>query len=648
MHHVEQRRLPANVFVTSMWAFVLAAFASVHPVRAQSITALTNLSQLRQALTHDSQVVAGIQLEGTVFACNTNTGVLVLQDASGTELLEMDRLAHEFQAGDQIRIDLSPCLIQPGEVGIYVSAAPVVNNDGLHSARSTGGTHFFEAGRHPFRLDWFNQFSAFELSVSCVQTNSGEATEVPAEGTTLLHAVHAECFQGCWSRMPNYQLLRPVKVGTVTNFDVGFRTDDILVGIRFEGYFDAPRTGEYFFSLRSDDGSRLWVGSPEVPVRKIGANPPPPAPPAIMGEPMTSLNEHRLATLEGRVQFVSRSGKGLQFELHSEQNSLSVVLADAGILEPADLLNASVRVSGVAEGMLTENQRVVLGRLAVASSRELTVLEVPRSKGTTPPVLTTVIQVHSLSRDAAALQLPVTIRGVVTAIGLRLDYWMAIQDATRGTFVRLNLLTNCFPEVGEVWRITGHTEPGDFAPIIVAEKATLLGKGRLPQPAHPSWNQLANGSMDVQWVELLGVATSIESNRLSLLLPEGHQEITMPQWTESGLKAFHQAVVRIRGTLFAEWNAVTHEVRSGNITLRNASIAVEEPAPDDPFDAPEKTPRGLFYFDARATPFQRVKVLGQVTYADAKRVFIERGSGVQVLPAASAKLHVGDWIEAVG
>ncbi len=650
MDHLEKERPLADAGFSFTFALVLGTIATAAHVHAQSTPTITGLAQLPQALSRETHLVADIQLEATVFACDTNTGVLILQDANGTALLEMDSLEHEFHPGDKIQIESSRCFIQPGDVGVYVSAAPLLNNDGLHSARTVSGTHFFKAGRYPLRLDWFNQFSAFELAISCVATNSeGQSFgAAPVAKANLIRPVRAEYFHGFWSRLPNFQLLRPIKVSKATNFNIGFRTRDDMVGIRFEGYFNAPRTGEYLFSLRSDDGSRLWIGNPAVPVRKIGTNTPPLAPLAVIGEPMSSLNERRLVTVQGRVSFVSRFGKGLRFEMRSEQNSLSVAMAQAEDLEPTDLLHAYVRVSGVAEGVLTENQRVVLGRLAVASSKELSIVENPPGQETRPHVLTTVMQVHNLSRDAAALKVPVMVRGVVTAVGPPLDRWMAIQDDTRGIFVRLTLVTNIVPNVGELWSVAGHTEPGDFAPIIVAEKAVLLGKSRLPAPAHPSWNQLVNGSMDVQWVELQGLVTGVQSNRLSVLLAEGRQEISTPQWGESELKAFDKAVVRIRGALFAEWNAETREVRSGSITMHNASITVEKPAPEDPFDAPEKTPRGLFHFDAKATPFQRVKVRGQVTYVDSKRVFIEQGSGLQILPTANVKLCVGDWVEAVG
>ena len=631
-------------FVVGFGSGAIAFAAAIH---AQATQSITNLAQLAPALDHENYLVADIQLEATVFACSTNTGVLILRDASGAELLEMDSLDQEFQPGDRIRIEFSRCFIEPGDLGVYVSAAPLLNNDGLHAPRTMICQQSFQAGRYPVRLDWFNQFSAFMLEVSCVATNP-DGQSFATSHTNLIHAVRAECFQGFWSRLPDFRLFSSAKVTGATNFDIGIRTRDDMVGIRFEGYFDAPQTGEYLFSLRSDDGSRLWVGKPEVPVRKIGASDPPPAPYAYLGASMISLNDRRLATIEGRVRFVSRVGKGLRFELCSEQNFVSVVMADAGSLEPMDLLNAYVRVSGVAGSVLTESQRVVLGRIAVAGPRELSIIENPPGKGAVPSVLETVMQVHSLSSDYAARRLPVKIRGVVTAIGQPLDHWMAIQDETRGSFVRLTFVTNCIPNVGESWSVAGHTEPGDFAPIIIADHATLLGKGQLPEPAHPSWNQLVNGSMDVQWVELQGLVTGVQSNSLSLLLPEGRQEIRMPEWGESELKAFDKAVVRIRGALFAAWNAETHEVRVGNITMRNASITVDKPAPDDPFDAPEKTPRGLFRFDAKATPFQRVRVRGQVTYVDSKRVFLQQAVGMQIHPVAPVNLRVGDIVEAVG
>ena len=636
-------------FVLSL-ALFLGAMVSVSAVNAQTLSVLTNLAQITLAASQKNGLIGSVKLNATVFACSTNSGVLVLKDDGGAGLLVLDGLKSEFQPGDRVEIEASRGFLEPSDVGVYVCAAPTLDNDGLHSAVTTNCECFFEAGRYPLRLDWFNQYSAFELSCSCVAGDAQgvSSAQAPGETTNFIHAVHAECYQGLWKQLPSFQLLQPVTVGSVSNFDIGFRTHDELVGIRFDGYFDAPRSGKYLFTLRSDDGSRLWIGNSGVSVRKLGKETVPIAPLAVIGEPMSDLNEHRLATIEGRVEFVSCSGKGLQFELRSDQDSAWIAMADAGDLNPDRLLNEYVRVSGVAEAVLTESRRIVLGKLSVASSKDLAIIEGASGNRNGASVLKTMIQVQSLSSDDAARHMPVTIQGVVTATGYGRSRWLVLQDGTHGSFVSRSLITNCVPNIGEFWNISGHTEPGNFAPIIVAERAILLGKGQMPEPAHPDWNQLMNGSMDIQWGELLGLVTGIQSNRLSLLLPEGQLKVDLPEWEQAELKLFSNAVVRIRGVLFANWSSDTHEVENGSITMHNGLISVNKPAPADPYDSPEKTPRGLFHFDVKATPFQRVKVRGQVTYVDAKRIFLEEGAGIQIFPVGGADLHLGDWVEAVG
>ncbi|HWI56476.1 MAG TPA: ATP-binding protein, partial [Bacillota bacterium] len=115
------------------------------------------------------------------------------------------------------------------------------------------------------------------------------------------------------------------------------------------------------------------------------------------------------------------------------------------------------------------------------------------------------------------------------------------------------------------------------------------------------------------------------------------------------LKGYEQAVVRIRGTLFAVWNADTREVQFGSLLMRHASVSVETPPPADPFDVPTKSARDLLLFDAQATAFRPVKVRAQVLYADAQGVFAaDEGLGLRVLTVDAAKLQPGDLIEAVG
>ncbi len=628
----------------------------VCPVRAQSIT---NLQQLTQTLFLQEKAYRDVRLEVTVCAASRPAiGVLIVQDDSGVELLEVGAGGQPIHAGDRIRIRSEHCLLRKRETGIEISAVPVVDNDGTHGRRMMTGEVALNAGPNPVRLDWFNSLGLLDLEASYSLTNglpqSMDASNlchavVDESGrTNFLPGLHAECYEGNWEIVPDFNLLQPKKSGIATNFDLGFRTRDEMVGIRYTGYFNAPCTGRYTFSVSSDDGSLLFLPQPELPVARIGATLVPEATRGFCGEGMNGLTERRWVTVRGRASFVSKIGAGLEFELRSDLDVISVWLADAAGLDPSHLLNAQVKVTGAGRAVVTADQRIVLGRLCAASSHEVLVETAIDGQSALP--ITSVGQVQSLPIEAARRGLPVRIRGVVTnAKHSTNERRMSIQDDTRGIYVDLSSITNARPEFGEFWEVAGHSGAGNFAPIIIADKIAFLGDGRPPTPVRPTWTELLNGSMDVQWVELQGLVTGVRSNNLSLLLPAGQVDVLMDAYHESELKSFEKCIVRIRGVLYALWNAENREVRVGGVMMRNALISVDAPAPRDPFKAVLKTPRELLLFDPQATAFRRVKVRGQIIYADETRLFLEEdGMGLLLQPSAATDLRVGDLVEAAG
>ena len=605
MHHVRNSRTFSglNAGVIGKVALFLTAFLFLHPFDAKSSGIITNLAQISPALTLENPLFADLEYDATVFTCDTNTGVLILQNSTDAELLEIDGLNDHFEPGDVIHIEGQRCRLSAGDVGIFVTVPPFLDDDGVHGRILVHREHYFSAGRHPLRLDWFNQSFGADLDVSAsfAESNTNtQTTEVSA--TNLLHTLRASCFQGSWSRLPNFQILDPVKTGAVTNFDLGFRTREEMVGIRFDGYFDAPQAGRYRFDLASDDGSRLWIDATPVTIKKIGSSNAPRARPLRIAQPMDNLHEHPLVTVEGRPSFVSRFGKGLKIELRSGQNSVSAIMIDSGTLKSTDLLNAFVRVSGIATCVLGDDQMIRLGAVTLVNTNDLTIVEPSFYRGKNPPTLTTVMQVHSLTRDEAASKVPARIRGTVTTAAPFINHWMILQDDTRGIFVNLMDVPDCRPNIGEYWDVSGYTQPGDFSPVIIAQQAVLLGKSKMPEPAHPSWSQLANGSMDVQWVELQGLVTSVHSNHFSVVTADGPLEVSMANWSESELTPFERAIISIRGTLVAAWIAETHEAHVANFAIFNGSVMVDAPPPTDPFNAPEKSIRGLLRFDPDATP----------------------------------------------
>ena len=212
-------------------------------------------------------------------------------------------------------------------------------------------------------------------------------------------------------------------------------------------------------------------------------------------------------SVEGRVVFISKSGRGLRFQLQSQPDSIWVTVADNNNLDTTRLLNSLIRVSGVGRAVIAHNRDRVLGELSVATSDDMTIREDPAggitATGATP-TLVSVGKIQSLSKEEATRHLPVRIQGVVTSIAPPILHYMTIQDETRGIFVRLPSSDRSAAAVGQFCEVVGHTAPGDFAPIVIADNVVVLGKGQMPQPVHPTWNQLINGSMDIQWVELQG------------------------------------------------------------------------------------------------------------------------------------------------
>jgi hypothetical protein len=71
-------------------------------------------------------------------------------------------------------------------------------------------------------------------------------------------------YHGSWERLPDFGKLRPLKTGTVEAFDLGVQSRSEEFGIVYSGFVEIEKAGPYKFYTRSDDGSKLWIGSLEV------------------------------------------------------------------------------------------------------------------------------------------------------------------------------------------------------------------------------------------------------------------------------------------------------------------------------------------------------------------------------------------------
>ncbi len=83
----------------------------------------------------------------------------------------------------------------------------------------------------------------------------------PVTATRRAPGLHCKYYEGHWRRLPDFDPLSPAATGITDNFNMTLRKRTDAFGLTFTGRLEVPADGTYTFHLRSDDGSRLWIGS---------------------------------------------------------------------------------------------------------------------------------------------------------------------------------------------------------------------------------------------------------------------------------------------------------------------------------------------------------------------------------------------------
>jgi signal transduction histidine kinase len=673
---------------------------------------LTNLFQLRQCAEQKPSVMHPFRIVADVLDADSGNGVLVLRDDSGVEFIQLDLQGQTIAPGMALCLEGKGCGVEPTSFGLAIVPGMVVDNDGLHGMAPVSGTVFLHAGINPIAVQWFNGSGGFGLNVEYAgpglrraEVSSaaaagdnprvtrdaliGEASAAqaglmrqpipssvlstakisPATGiTNFSPGLDYRCYEGAWVRLPDFAKHQPVSMGVTTNFDLGVRTRNAAVGLEFNGFITIPQDGAYTFYLASDDGSRLFAGASSLDVRAISGPSTALTRQHKMGEGGRGSN---LITLEGTVKFAGVRGAGGELVLRVGNDDIRVGVFGGGETAPSYLTDVKVRVSGIYQDVVMEDGSQGPGMLLVSSWKALHPVpaaekhsamvisnevapnqpaEKKASAAAATPTITTAAEVKALTSEMAKQELPVTIRGVATAILADYLHGAVIQDSTKGIFVSLQNIPDPKPlQRGEFYQIEGVTGPGDFAPLVIARRITHLGVGQMPQPVRPTWNQLFNGSLDTQYAEIEGVVSAINNQRIEMLTANGKITLELNDFQSEDLADYENDVVRIRGCAFAFFNTQTRELDASSLRILGGAVDVLQPAPRDLFDAPQKNLGELLLFDPKAAPFHRLKVAAQVIHGRAGEYFLTDGNnGIRVATRQSDPFAAGDLVEAVG
>lgn len=307
-----------------------------------------------------------------------------------------------------------------------------------------------------------------------------------------------------------------------------------------------------------------------------------------------------------------------------------------------------VRTRQLLPGNLRQQDVEILGvraRSGEPALEEAFLRRAPSASPEEPTPLISVEQVQGLSRQQAEEGRPVKLRGVVTSVITPFLTDFVLQDDTRGIYMLATLDRLNPPQVGDTWEIEGVTGPGDFSPVVLVREMKWLGTGQLPLPLKPAWNQLMNGSLDAQYVELQGVVTEVLPDGLLLRMPEGRIKVEIGSDQER-LPRYEHASIRLRGCLFARWKE--GRASPGEVWFREAAILVEKPAPLDLFDQPVKQIRELSQFDAKSDALRRIKLPLQIVHERQGVLYgMDGTNGIRITPKRTAGA-VGDLVEVVG
>jgi signal transduction histidine kinase len=275
------------------------------------------------------------------------------------------------------------------------------------------------------------------------------------------------------------------------------------------------------------------------------------------------------------------------------------------------------------------------------------------SAQTAPTLLTNAADVLALPEKLARQEIPVLVRGIVTAAEPSWGGQFFVQDATSGIFVENR--SDEYPKPGDEVEVKGVSEPGAFAPIISKPTWKKLGHGALPKAKPVLLDQLMSGFEDGQRVEISGIVRSVGAlaTALDVEVASGGNRIHVFRHrpTDFDPQSLIGARVRVSGTVAASFNkALRHLMYVVMFVPEADDFVVEQMENGNPFEHPIIPLSGIAEYRRDIVPGQRVHVKGVVTLQrPGHDLFLQDASGgLHVQTHQTNTLAVGDVVDAVG
>jgi signal transduction histidine kinase len=271
------------------------------------------------------------------------------------------------------------------------------------------------------------------------------------------------------------------------------------------------------------------------------------------------------------------------------------------------------------------------------------------------PTLTNAADVLALSGDQAALGIPISIIGTVTAAETNRSWngRFFVQDSSAGVFVENKGQQQ--PLLGDVVKVTGITRAGGYCPCVTKPHWIKLGVAPLP-PAKPvTIDELMSGTEDSQRVEITGVVRGVQFNGdlAGVEVASGGYSFWafLPVPAMTNRQALIGAKVLLRGVAATAYNAPLRHIVAVTLYMSSAAdLITEQAAPADPYGEPLVPLNAIAQYRKDRLPGSEVHVKGVVTYeSKGEGLFLcDSNGGLQVKSRSNESAVPGEVVEAVG
>ncbi len=361
--------------------------------------------------------------------------------------------------------------------------------------------------------------------------------------------------------------------------------------------------------------------------------------------------------IKAQLQGLTPAGDRVRITATSRAVQYDVDIRDTARGLVTGFLGAQVRVTGTVWPARVSPIGEPLGRIALSSIRDVEALEQSARADGERRVLTTIEAVRRLDPQDAALAHDVKVRATLTLVDNPWNMLM-VQDDTAGIYVFASQLEHPLPRCrpGDIVEIEGESGPGEFAPMIVARRLSVVGRGALPKARPTTLGRLLAGLEDSQLVEFTGVVRDITHDDFGhLMIGLSHDNQRFTTYLPSSGKAplpeglGVDAEIHVTAVVGARFNTRRQMIGAQLFVPSADLIRVDRPGHGDLDALPIRPTSHVLGFTPSIRPGHLMRIKGTVLVARRNEIFLrDEAGGLEVHPREPVTLTPGDTVEAVG